>query len=61
MTLYRWIALAAVISVIVFVNLSGMDSILSLETVLEEKDRLRERFEKNPIWLGIGFFLSYVS
>ena len=60
MTLYRWIALAAVISVIVFVNLSGMDSILSLETVLEEKDRLRERFEKNPIWLGIGFFLSYI-
>ena len=60
MTLYRWIALAAVISLIVFVNLSGMDSILSLETVLEEKDRLRESFEKNPVWLGVGFFLSYI-
>ena len=50
MTLFRWIALAAVILVIVFVNLSGMDSILSLETVLEEKDRLRETFDENEIY-----------
>ena len=49
MTLYRWIALAAVIAVIVFINLSGMDTILSLETVLTEKERLRESFDKNPI------------
>ena len=60
MTLYRWIALAAAIAVIAFVNLSGMDAILSLETVLEEKDRLKESFEKNPFRLGVGFFFSYI-
>ena len=60
MTLYRWIAAAAVIAVIVFINLSGMDTILSLETVLTEKERLRESFDKNPVGLGVGFFLSYI-
>ena len=60
MTFYRWIALAAVTAVIAFTNLSGMDTILSLETVLEEKDRLRESFERNPVRLGVGFFLSYI-
>ena len=60
MTLYRWIAVAAVIAVIVFINLSGMDTILSLETVLTEKERLRESFDKNPVGLGVGFFLSYI-
>ena len=60
MTFYRWIALAAVTAVIAFINLSGMDTILSLETVLAEKDRLRESFERNPVRLGVGFFLSYI-
>ena len=53
MTSYRWIALAVVIAVLAFINLSGMDTILSLEKVLEEKDRLKESFEKNPVGLGL--------
>ena len=47
MTSYRWIALAVVIAALAFVNLSGMDTILSLEKVLEEKDRLKESLRKS--------------
>ncbi|MBA58965.1 MAG: pyridine nucleotide-disulfide oxidoreductase, partial [Gammaproteobacteria bacterium] len=60
MTLYRWIVLAAVVAIVVFVNLSGLDSVLSLDTVIQQKDRLKGIFEESPVRLGLAFFFSYV-